>query len=331
MLVSKTMKNDKNKGLHPRSLHNEKYDFNVLIKSTPELEKFVTTKQNGELSINFSKPEAINLLNKSLLHHYYGIEKWNVPKGHLCPPVPGRADYIHLIADLLSSTNTEEIPTGENVKGLDIGVGASCIYPLIGNRTYGWKFVGSDIDSDSINSSKSIVKANKNIKMGAIKLRFQPEKNNIFDNMIQSGEKFDFTMCNPPFHASEEDAELAAQTKIKNLERNAKKNGQEVSQSNKSQTTFGGNHNELIFPGGEVEFIKSMIQQSTHKKPNVLWFTVLVSKASNLDTIYGLLKDSQVEEYRTLNMQHGNKESRIVAWTFQNDDQKATWSKKWTK
>ncbi|PIK15212.1 23S rRNA (adenine(1618)-N(6))-methyltransferase RlmF [Halobacteriovorax sp. JY17] len=327
------MKNEKSKGLHPRSHHNEKYDFSELIKCTPDLERFVSTKPSGELSINFSKPEAINLLNKSLLHHYYGVEKWNVPKGHLCPPIPGRADYLHIIADLLSSTNSDEIPIGEKVKGLDIGVGATCIYPLIGNRTYGWKFVGSDIDSESVNSSKSIVKANKNIKMGAIKVRFQTEQEHIFDNMIQSGEKFDFTMCNPPFHSSLEEAELSAQTKIKNLEKSAKKNGIEVktNSKNKVSSNFGGNQNELVFPGGEIEFIRKMIKQSAQKKPNVLWFTTLVSKEAHLDTIYQLLKDSKVEEYRTLPMQHGNKEGRIVAWTFQNDQQKASWAKKWEK
>ena len=327
------MKSEKNKGLHPRSYHNEKYDFSKLIQCTPELEKYVSLKPSGEKSINFSKPEAINLLNKSLLHHYYGVEKWNVPKGHLCPPIPGRADYLHIIADLLATSNQSEIPKGDKVKGLDIGVGATCIYPLIGNSIYGWKFVGSDIDSDSINSSKSIIKSNKNIKMGAIKVRFQQDREHIFSGMIQSGEKFDFTMSNPPFHGTLEEAELSAQTKIKNLEKSAKKNGNEIATNSKNRvsTNFGGNQNELIYPGGEIEFIRKMITQSAQKKPNILWFTTLVSKEALLDEIYTLLKKAGVEEYRTLPMQHGNKESRIVAWTFLNDQQQAEWSKKWAK
>jgi len=32
------------------------------------------------------------------------------------------------------------------VRGLDIGTGASAIYPLLGARVYGWSFLGTDID-----------------------------------------------------------------------------------------------------------------------------------------------------------------------------------------
>lgn len=324
---------NKSKGLHPRSLHNEKYDFNALKECTPELSKYIQTKDNGEQTINFNKPEAIILLNKSLLAHYYGVEKWNVPKGHLCPPIPGRADYIHLMADLLADSNEGVVPTGDKVKGLDIGVGASSVYPLIGNRSYSWKFVGSDIDSDSVNSSKAIVKSNKNIKIGAIKFRFQPEHKSIFDNMIQSGEKFDFTMCNPPFHSTVEEAQESANSKVKNLEKSLKKSGKEVPNNSKNKITssFSGKNNELVFEGGELNFIKTMIDQSIKKSSNVLWFSSLVSKVEHLEEIYEYLKVSKVLEYRTLEIQHGNKESRIIAWTFHNEDQIATWSKKWKK
>jgi 23S rRNA (adenine1618-N6)-methyltransferase len=37
---------------------------------------------------------------------------------------------------------------------LDIGTGASCIYPILGQTVYQWHFVASDIDPISINTAK---------------------------------------------------------------------------------------------------------------------------------------------------------------------------------
>jgi 23S rRNA (adenine1618-N6)-methyltransferase len=39
------------------------------------------------------------------------------------PPIPGRADYIHQIADLLATCNKKVVPTGADIRILDIGVG----------------------------------------------------------------------------------------------------------------------------------------------------------------------------------------------------------------
>jgi len=88
--------------LHPRSKHINRYDFKKLIEGFPELESFVKPNKFGDESIDFSDPKAVICLNKALLKHHYGIEHWLIPEGYLCPPIPGRADYIHHIADLLS-------------------------------------------------------------------------------------------------------------------------------------------------------------------------------------------------------------------------------------
>jgi 23S rRNA A1618 N6-methylase RlmF len=49
---------------------------------------------------------------------------------YLCPPFLEETDYIHYIADLLASSNNGIIPK-HAVQGLDIGVGANCIYPIM--------------------------------------------------------------------------------------------------------------------------------------------------------------------------------------------------------
>src|ERR1700761_6728862 len=147
--------------LHPRSLHRGQYDFERLIKSTPKLRDFVKPNQYGNLSVDFSDPDAVKTLNKALLKQFYGINNWDIPEGYLCPPIPGRADYIHYAADLLAEVNGGVVPKGPKIHVLDIGRGANCVYPLIGSSVYGWTFVGTDIDPVAIQSAKDIVAANK--------------------------------------------------------------------------------------------------------------------------------------------------------------------------
>jgi len=116
--------------LHPRNLHRSSYDFSALIKSVPDLKKHLTENKLGVKTIKFSDPKAVILLNRALLKHHYKIEHWNIPKGFLCPPVPGRSDYIHYVADLLGGGKTSKIPKGDKIHFFDVGTGANLIYPL---------------------------------------------------------------------------------------------------------------------------------------------------------------------------------------------------------
>jgi len=150
--------------LHSRNKHRERYNFKELIDSCPELSQFVRVNDYGDESIDFFDPEAVKMLNKALLKYFYGINSWNIPQGYLCPPIPGRADYLHYVADLLGSCNNGVVPTGNRVRCLDIGVGANCVYPIVGTHEYGWSFVGSDIDKVAIQSASEIVECNQLLK-----------------------------------------------------------------------------------------------------------------------------------------------------------------------
>lgn len=299
------------KKLHPRNIHNKSYDFKVLIKSHPSLAPFVKENQYGELSINFSGEEAVLNLNQALLSHFYDVAKWSVPKGNLVPPIPGRVDYLHYIADLLAEDNQGKIPVGPKIKGLDIGTGATCIYPILGNSIYGWKFVGSDINSESINHSNQILRDNPKLKKN-IKLRFQKDSGSIFNGLIKSDEKFDFTMCNPPFYSSKEEADEARAKKIKNLNINkAKKGHKQTARSN-----FGGQHNELWCEGGEKAFISQMIKESVEFKDQCKWFTSLVSHKENLEELEQYLVKHKAQKSRVIEMIHGQKIAHILVWRF---------------
>src|SRR3970040_618445 len=98
--------------LHPRNRHQGRYDFARLTRPCPELSAFLVTTPAGEASIDFSAPDAIRALNRALLQADYGIAHWGVPDGYLVPPIPGRADYLHGLADLLAETAGGVIPRG---------------------------------------------------------------------------------------------------------------------------------------------------------------------------------------------------------------------------
>ena len=294
------------KTLHPRNFHNNRYDFNTLIKSQNSLKEFVKPNQYGDLSIDFANPAAVIALNKALLSHFYGVKNWEIPKGYLCPPIPGRADYIHHIADLLAISNNGVIPKGNTIKGLDVGIGANGIYAIIGASVYDWDFVGSDIEIESIKSVENIVNSNESLK-GKIECKLQSNPQNIFTGIINKDDFYNFTLCNPPFHKSLKDAMDGNKRKIQNLTK------QKIT---KNTLNFGGKNNELWCKGGEIAFISNMIKESFEFKNNVLWFTTLVSKKENLPLIYKKLEDIKVSEMKTIDMSQGQKITRVIAWSF---------------
>lgn len=300
--------------LHPRNKHRERYNFKQLIKSCPELAQFVKLNAYKNESIDFFNPQAVKMLNTALLKHFYNIDYWDVPKGYLCPPIPGRADYIHHINDLINAT----ISTAENqIRCFDVGLGASCIYPIIGNREYGWSFVGSDTDAIAIDSANKIIEQNPILK-GKIELRLQANPKNIFQGIIQKEECFDLTICNPPFHKSIAEAQSGTLRKLRNLKQK---------KVTKPTLNFGGQSNELWCEGGESQFVHDMIHQSKQFSSSCFWFSTLVSKRSNLESIYKALKRTKAVNVKTIPMGQGNKISRIVAWTFLTEEEQKKWKK----
>lgn len=301
--------------LHHRNLHRSRYDFEQLIAACPELKAFVFKNEHQIESIDFSNPKAVKALNKALLISHYNIKGWDIPKNYLCPPIPGRADYIHYIADLLAESKNGEVPAGLEVEGLDIGVGANCIYPIIGNSAYGWSFVGTDIDEKSLENCAEIIEANPQL-VDAISLQLQLEPRFIFKNIITPEDRFAFTICNPPFHKSAEEASKGSLRKVNNLQE------KKVS---KAVLNFGGQNNELWCEGGELGFITQMIFESARYPMQCLWFTTLVSKQSHLKSLYKALNKVNAAQIRTIDMAQGQKTSRILAWSFLTENQQQDW------
>lgn len=302
--------------LHPRNKHRHGYDFTHLIKSFPALSAFIIKNQfNQQETIDFSNSDAVKALNTALLKAHYNINYWDFPQGYLCPPIPGRVDYIHYLADFLQHTPSQ-IPSSamlstkvaSKVCVLDIGTGATCIYPILGASEYGWHFVASDIDPVSVKTANTNISRNKTIAKH-IHCRLQKSSTNIFQNIIKTGEFYQLTMCNPPFHKSLSDASAGSARKWQNLNKSSKN-------INKNTLNFGGQKAELWCQGGELAFIRQMIKESKDFHKQVLWFTCLVSNKDHVSKLKLSLKKANVLQVNVIKMAQGQKTSRFIAWSF---------------
>ncbi len=311
------MRSRKEETLHPRNRHRGGLDFARLSRACPALKPHISTNQWGNEAIDFANPAAQRLLNAALLKEYYGVGHWDLPEGALCPSIPGRADYIHCLADLLAESNRTSIPRGQQVRALDIGVGASCVYPLIGHAEYGWRFLGTDIDARALSSAQQIVDSNAGLK-GQIELRLQPSLAKILGGILQRDELFDLTLCNPPFHGSPAEAEVSAKRKWSRLGKDARNGGRPT-------LNYGGQDRELWCPGGELAFVRKLIAESVPLAKRCLWFTSLISKSDHLRPLRAALTLAHVVESRTVEMKAGQKTSRLLAWTYLTPAEREAW------
>lgn len=279
--------------MHIKNPFAQDYDFDLLVQHYAKLKEYVFINQYGTKTITFADKAAVKALNKALLKAHYGIT-WDIPEHNLCPPIPGRLDYLLHIADLIAKPD---------VRLLDIGTGANLIYPILATCHFNWLCTGSEVDMDSLKNAQRII--DNNSKLKSIELRHQKFGNAILENIIQPSDKFDVVVCNPPFFKNYMDAQQTNQRKVSNLKLKEKDN-----------QNFGGRSNELWCKGGEEAFIVKMAFESRWFKTNVHWFTSLVSKKENLRSILRAINKTSPTEVKVIEMEQGNKKSRFVAWTF---------------
>jgi len=304
--------------MHQRSQHQDRYPIKALCKTTPALQAFVKLDKDGNETIDFHNPDAVKVLNTALLRYFYKLQTWDIPEGFLVPGVPGRADYVHYAADLLSingKLKKQNIAHGSKIVCLDIGVGANCIYPIIGRHEYGWTFIGSEIDDIALSSAENLIQNNELLR-DKVELRKQTDKDSIISNIIKADEYIDLVICNPPFHHSAKAAKEANRNKTKNIAK--EKNGSKM-------LNFGGHAAELWCKDGEEGFLKRMILESQKIKTSVHWFTILLSKEKSMHLGMSILDQIEGVNKKVIPIERGNKKTRILAWSFLNKKQRQAW------
>ncbi|KAK1984674.1 hypothetical protein LZ30DRAFT_585679 [Colletotrichum cereale] len=246
-------------------------------------------------NLDFNDPAAVMQLTKTLLKNDFGLEV-ELPENRLCPPVPNRHNYILWLKGLLDSTTYDDPDRG--VIGLDIGTGASCIYPLLGCTQRRWSFFATDIDP------KNLSCAEKNVELNDLQTRISVITRTPQDRLVPLDElgvdALGFVMTNPPFYTSEEDLVDSAKQK-----------------SRPPSTACTGAPVEMVTDGGEVSFVGRILEESLVLRERVQWYTSMFGKQSSLEDFVGILREKAIDNYAVTEFVQGNKTRRwAVAWSF---------------
>lgn len=294
--------------MHKKNKHKEDYDFKKLMDFFPELTPFVFVNKHEKQTIDFANAKAVKALNTALLKTHYNINFWQYPDTNLCPPIPGRVDYIHHIWDLLNISKLKK-----DITILDIGTGASCIYPLLGNAEYNWSFTATDCNKKSISYAEKII-INNNLKK-TIQLKHQQNAKHILIGVLSSLNRFSASICNPPFYKDQAVALEATTRKLKGLGK----------LTDSVTRNFAGQAHELCFEGGEKAFLHTYLYESSLFKTQCFWFTSLVSNKDNIKSMEISLNKLGATVFKVIKMNQGNKNSRVVAWTFLTKKEQQDW------
>ncbi|GAO17345.1 hypothetical protein UVI_02038650 [Ustilaginoidea virens] len=210
--------------------------------------------------------------------------------------VPNRHNYILWLKDLLDTSSYSK--PGRELTGLDIGTGASCIYPLLGCVQRPWSFIATDIDDESLRFARN------NVERNGLSGRIRLVARSPGDPLIPLDElgiaSIDFAMTNPPFYESEEQLLRSAQRKRR-----------------PPWTACTGAKTEMVTPGGEAAFVDAMFAESLRLRGRVQWYTAMLGFLSSLAGFVDKLRGAGVGNYAVTEFVQGAKTRRWgVAWSF---------------
>ncbi|XP_033833327.1 RNA N6-adenosine-methyltransferase mettl16 isoform X1 [Periophthalmus magnuspinnatus] len=285
-----------NKSMHPRNRYKDKPpDFAYLAAKYPEFQQHVQTSLVGRPVINFKEPEAVRALTCTLLKEDFGLTI-EIPLERLIPTVPLRLNYIHWVEDLIDGQKQLR-------RGIDIGTGASCIYPLLGATMNGWYFLATEVDDICFDYAKKNVEQNNLSDL--IKVVKVPKKTLLMDALKEETEiVYDFCMCNPPFFANQLEAKGV--------------NSRNSRRPPPSSVNTGG-VTEIMAEGGELEFVKRIIHDSLQLKKRLRWYSCMLGKKCSLAPLKEELRKQGVPKVTYTEFCQGRTMRWALAWSFYDD------------
>ncbi|XP_046825269.1 U6 small nuclear RNA (adenine-(43)-N(6))-methyltransferase [Vespa crabro] len=276
--------------MHPRNKYKKSPNFKQLALLYPEFRKVAVTDLTGKVHIDFKNEETLRILTKVLLKHDFDLTI-KIPQNKLVPTLPLRLNYILWIEDLMTHASFTKM---ENVKGIDIGTGAVCIYPLLLAKIYGCYMFGTEVDDTSIESAIENVK-NNNLEnlIQVIKV----DKNKILKETIEENETFHFIMCNPPFFETEDTSD-------------------KVIKQQPPRNAPTGSNKELSIEGGEKLFVTKMIEESIQIGEKIKIYTSMLGKKNSLFYFVKLLKEHNINNFTWTEFCQGHTKRWGLAWSF---------------
>ncbi|XP_039215056.1 RNA N6-adenosine-methyltransferase METTL16 isoform X1 [Crotalus tigris] len=287
-----------NKSMHARNRYkNKPPDFAFLASKYPEFKQHVQINLSGRVSVNFKDPQAVRALTCTLLKEDFGLQI-DIPLERLIPTVPLRLNYIHWVEDLIAQQDTA---TKDSVTwGIDIGTGASCIYPLLGATLNGWYFIATEVDDVCFSYAKKNVEQNNLSDL--IKVVKVPQKTLLLDALEEESEViYDFCMCNPPFFANQLEAKGV--------------NSRNPRRPPPSSVNTGG-ITEIMAEGGELEFVKRIIHDSLQLKKRLRWYSCMLGKKCSLAPLKEELRIHGVPKVTHTEFCQGRTMRWALAWSF---------------
>ncbi|KAM4044079.1 RNA N(6)-adenosine-methyltransferase METTL16 isoform 1-T2 [Anomaloglossus baeobatrachus] len=288
------------KSMHPRNRYKDKPpDFAYLASKYPEFKQHVNVSLAGKAGLNFKDPEAVRELTCTLLKEDFGLTI-DIPLERLIPTVPLRLNYIHWVEDLINFHGSDKTTARH---GIDIGTGASCIYPLLGATLNGWYFLATEVDDICYNYAKKNVEQNHLADL--IKVVKVPQKTLLMDALKEeSGIIYDFCMCNPPFFANQMEAQGV--------------NSRNPRRPPPSSVNTGG-ITEIMAEGGELEFVKRIIHDSLQLKKRLRWYSCMLGKKCSLAPLKEELRIQGVPKVAHTEFYQGRTMRWALAWSFYDD------------
>ncbi|XP_038228306.1 RNA N6-adenosine-methyltransferase METTL16 [Dermochelys coriacea] len=289
-----------NKSMHARNRYRDKPpDFAYLASRYPAFRQHVQTSLSGRASLNFKDPEAVRALTCTLLKEDFGLTI-DIPLERLIPTVPLRLNYIHWVEDLIGHQDGDKQVLR---RGIDIGTGASCIYPLLGATLNGWYFLATEVDDMCFNYAKKNVEQNNLSDL--IKVVKVPQKTLLMDALKEESEIiYDFCMCNPPFFANQLEAKGV--------------NSRNPRRPPPSSVNTGG-ITEIMAEGGELEFVKRIIHDSLQLKKRLRWYSCMLGKKCSLAPLKEELRIQGVPKVTHTEFCQGRTMRWALAWSFYDD------------
>ncbi|XP_034025237.1 RNA N6-adenosine-methyltransferase mettl16 [Thalassophryne amazonica] len=285
-----------NKSMHPRNRYKDKPpDFAYLASKYPEFQQHVHTSLTGHPVVNFKEPEAVRALTCTLLKEDFGLTI-EIPLERLIPTVPLRLNYIHWVEDLIDGQRKPR-------KGIDIGTGASCIYPLLGATMNGWFFLATEVDDICFDyATKNVEQNNLSDLIKVVKV---PQKTLLMDALKEeTAIVYDFCMCNPPFFANQQEAKGV--------------NSRNSRRPPPSSVNTGG-VTEIMAEGGELEFVKRIIHDSLQLKKRLRWYSCMLGKKCSLAPLKEELRKQGVPKVTHTEFCQGRTMRWALAWSFYDD------------
>lgn len=283
-----------NKYMHPRNLYKDKApNFRALAEKYPEFANCVFKDLKGKCHLDYKSPTSLRQLAIALLKEDFDLEV-EMPLNRLIPTIPLRLNYILWIEDILKELSDVK------GKGIDIGTGATCVYPLLGCKKNGWEFLASEVDETNFTIAEKNIQRNK--MQEKIKVKKVSGKTALLELLEGNAGQFDFCMCNPPFFADHMEAQAITSSRSDDRAEPSSINTASVGES--------------ITEGGEAEFIKKIIVESVDFQGKIKIFTSMIGKKTNIPLVKKELRDHKIPNYQTTEFCQGKTMRWGIAWTF---------------